>query len=215
MFLDPSTIIQALNQRQAVKQFNSDYVLESRYMDAVIDSINLAPTSFGLQPFKLLQIQNKELRKQIRQIAWNQAQVTEASELLVWTVEQDLSAVLDKYAVMSQALRNYTKEDALKYADFIREFIAVRELESNNFYSEWAARQAYISLGFAIQTFALLGIDCCPMEGFDKNKLDILLELPEKNLSSVVMLAVGKKSNLEETSVKIRLNKTDLLKIVK
>ncbi len=215
MFSDSSIIIQALNQRQATKQFNPDYVLEGKHMDALIDSINLAPTSFGLQPFKLLQIQNKELRKQIQQISWNQAQVTEASELLVWAVEQDLSVVLDRYAVMSQALRNYTKEDTLRYTDFISEFIAVRELESNNFYFQWAARQAYISLGFALQTCALLGIDCCPMEGFDKNKLDILLELPEKKLNSVVMLAVGKKSSLEKTSVKIRLNKTDLLKIIK
>ena len=136
----------------------------------------MTPSSFGLQPWKFLVIENSELRKKLRPLANGQAQVTDASHYVVFAMVKNMRAeYVDKYVSRVAEVRGQTLESLAKYRQHIVSGIidGHRSLQVNT----WASDQTFLALGQLLASAALLRIDACPMEGFDKRAYDEVLGL--------------------------------------
>ncbi len=181
------SITKALHWRYATKRMNGSKIPKEK-LDSILDAISLAPSSFGLQPFSVLVIENKELLEKIKPITMGQPQITEASALLVFAVWDTLTLEkINGYIALIASKRNVTVDSL----NNLQEIIAsqLKNSDSDNFI--WNSKQAYIALGFALVAAAVEEIDSTPMEGFDKKLLDNLLQLKEKGLRSSVIMTLG------------------------
>ena len=186
-------VLEELNWRYATKKFDTLKKLTPQQIDGLLTAIQLAPTSYGLQPFKVLVVSNPAIREQLKAAAYGQTQVTDASELLVFaTFVNYTEAHVDEYAA------NIIDTRGIKFAE-IEEFVGMMKGSVKSQNQEqlqvWNTTQAYIALGFLLQTAALHGIDACPMEGFDAAKFDEILGLANKNLKAVVIAPIGFRAN--------------------
>jgi nitroreductase len=152
-------------------------------VDAVLDAIALAPTSFGLQPFTVRVVKSEEVKQKLQPVSFGQAQVVEATYLLVFCAKNDAKGVTEKY-ISANSLDVYNKQ----YADMIRHAIGSK---SKDEMLAWAKANTFIALGVAITVAANLKIDACPMEGFEADKVKKILALPEHEFP-VAYLALGK-----------------------
>ncbi|MDP2580995.1 NAD(P)H-dependent oxidoreductase [Shimia thalassica] len=183
-----STLIEKLNWRYATKKMDPAKTVPQEKVDQIVEAIRMAPTSSGTQPFELFVVTNPEVRADIRKVAWDQAQITDGSHLLVFAAWDNYSA--DRIdAVTSQMTEERGELPLLnQYYENLKATYLPREQQTNH---DHAARQAYIALGFAMAAAAELEVDCCPMEGFDPSKVDEILGLKEKGLGSVLLLPLG------------------------
>ena len=185
-------IIEKLKWRYAVKKFDTRRKLTNDQLAYLLEAINLAPTSYGLQPFKVLLVEDKAIREKLKAQAWGQGQVTDASQLIVFAAQTKLSAKdVDAFVANISKTRNIPVEALAEYEGMMKNTIQSRTPEQ---LTQWAARQAYIALGFLLSAAASANIDACPMEGFSNEAFDDLLGLKEKGLTSVVMATVGYRS---------------------
>lgn len=181
--------LEKLDWRYAVKKMDPTKSVAQADVDLIIEAIRMAPTSSGLQPFELLVITNDEIRADIQKVAWNQAQITEGSHLLVFAAWDNYTeARIDAVTAQMAAARGGMTETLEGYYTNLKKMYLPREAEVNY---EHAARQSYIALGFAMAAAAELGVDCTPMEGFDPSKVDEILGLKDKGLRSVTLLPLG------------------------
>ncbi|GAA3867822.1 NAD(P)H-dependent oxidoreductase [Celeribacter arenosi] len=178
-----------LDWRYAVKKMDPTKPVSDEKIAGLLKAIRFAPTSSGLQPFKVFVITNTETREKIAAAAMNQAQILEGSHVLVFAgfdnyTEERIEEVVAQHAEE----RPGTREALDAYYDMLKSIYLPRDAHVN---AEHAARQAYIALGFALAAAAELEIDTTPMEGFDPAAVDAILGLPEQGLKSLSILAVG------------------------
>lgn len=186
-------IIEKLNWRYATKQFDPSKKLTEEQVNFIIEATNLAPSSFGLQPFTIIVIEDELIRKQLKKAAWNQPQTTDASHLILFAANTNLSEDdVDEFLKRISETRNIPIEALAEYDRMMKGFI--KQMSKQDVIN-WEAKQAYIALGQLMVSCAIEGIDTCPMEGFDKGEFDKILGLTDKNLTSVVMAAVGFRSD--------------------
>ena len=192
--MNKEEILKALNWRSAIKIFDPEKKLKEDEIRFILEVGRLAPSSSGFEPWKFIVVKDKTLREKLYEVSFNQSKVKDASDLIVITYRTDLAQngvkdLINRTANIEgkkeEELQNFkkAKEDALNIK------IADGTLE------EWAQAQTYIPLGMMIETAALLGIDATPMEGFEAEKVDQILKLPEKNLKSITMLVLGKRGD--------------------
>ena len=181
------SLINQLNWRYATKRMNGTKVPQEK-VDKILEAIRLTPTSFGLQPFKVIVIENEALREQIFNNACKQPQIKEASHVLVFAANKKVSQnQVDEYIANIAATRGLPV-DALE--GFKAMFAGgVNGDAQQNFV--WTARQAYIAFGIGIVAAAAEEVDATPMEGFSAEALDTILGLSEQNLSAVTVLTLG------------------------
>jgi nitroreductase len=174
--------------RYATKKMHPAKSVAQADQDKILEAIRLAPTSSGTQPFEVLVVTNDELREKIRPVAWDQAQITEGSHLLVFAAWDNYTAErID--AVVEQLVSERGDLPMLReYYENLKANYLPRDAQVN---FEHAARQAYIALGFAMLAAAEAGVDCPPMEGFDPAAGDEILGLQEQGLRSVLLLPLG------------------------
>ncbi|WP_430812561.1 MULTISPECIES: NAD(P)H-dependent oxidoreductase [unclassified Carboxylicivirga] len=185
-------IIDTLNWRYATKHFDTNKKLSEEQLNFILEATNLAPSSYGLQPFSLVVIESDELRQKLKKAAWEQPQITDASHLILFTVNTNLSVEeVDRFIDRIAKVRQVPVEALGEYEAMMKGSIKRMSPEEAGL---WAAKQAYIALGQLMVACASEGIDTCPMEGFDKQAFDELLDLPSKGLRSVVLAAVGFRS---------------------
>lgn len=184
------TLHDALTWRYAIKKYDTTKKVSEADLQMLMEAAQYAPTSFGLQPFTIFHITNTETRKALRGAAWDQAQVTDASDFFVFAVPTNLSS---KHVDEFMALTSQVQQVPLESLDGYKAMIngAIEGKKDDIIKKEWAARQAYIALGFLLEAAAVSGIDASPMEGFDPSAFDEILGLSAKNLTSVVMVSVG------------------------
>lgn len=182
-------IIKALEWRYAVKKFDPSKLLSENQVAMLKEAFNLTATSYGLQPIKLVVISDKSLQKKLRDFAFNQAQVEEASHVLLFCIEQGVDAeFIRNYFNRVKEIRN-TPEDVLEpFQNFLIEDFE-KKTEDDIF--NWAKNQAYLAMGNMLTVCAMGGIDACPMEGFSTEAFDEILDLKSANLRSVLVLPVG------------------------
>lgn len=181
-------LIKSLEWRYAAKKM-SGRVVDQEKVDKILEAIQLAPTSMGLQPFTVLVITDKELKEKIQPIAYNQSQITDSSHLLVFAAWADINeGQVEEYINHTAATRNMPVAQLEEFKQTLLGIITRNSTQQNY---EWAARQSYIAFGTAIAAAAELRVDATPMEGFNAEALDELLELKEKGLRSVTLLPLG------------------------
>jgi nitroreductase / dihydropteridine reductase len=183
----------SLEWRRAVKHFSQGEVDVKPIVEAMVN----APSSFGLQPYKILAITNKELKERLKPVSYNQDQVTECQTLFILCARTDVEVRAEEYLKANEsasALRDYMMGFAKHLPDK----------------TAWAARQAYIALGFGLAAAAEHRIASCPMEGFQAAEVSTILELPS-NLVPVVYLAVGEATQEDGTHARFRFPESDLL----
>lgn len=203
-------LIESLQWRSATKQFDTTKQVSQDDLETLIAAANLAPTSGGMQPFKLIVISNKELMNSLVEDSYNQAQVAQGSHLLVFAVENHLDGIVDRYITRASEVRNMKKEDLQGYADSMNYYIGgMDKLTQYN----WAKSQAFISLGMVMATAADLKIDSCPMEGFVPENYSEKLGLKEHSLTPVVILPIGYRSSEDKyaSMPKVRKTSSDFL----
>ena len=181
-------LLEALNWRYATKKMNGQPVPQEK-IDQILDAAQLAPTSSGLQPFKIIVITNPELKAKIQPIAFGQSQIVDSSHLLVFAAWDNYTPErIDHVFAHTAAERGIPVSTFDDYVNRLKSQYLNRSAEQN---FEHAARQAYISFGLAIAAAAELQVDATPMEGFDNAALDELLDLPQQGLKSVTLLPLG------------------------
>ncbi|GGO84600.1 nitroreductase [Marinobacterium nitratireducens] len=182
-------IVEALNWRYAAKRMNGRKVPHEK-VERILEAARLAPSSYGLQTYSILVIEDPALREKIRVLAYDQPQITESSHLLVFAAWENINEThVDDFIRMTAAARGLKLTELEGYRQAING--TVNGFASSDEQLHWAARQAYISLGTALTAAATEQVDASPMEGFDAAGLDDLLSLREQGLRSVVLLALG------------------------
>lgn len=181
-------ILQALEWRYATKSMNSERVPQEK-IDTILEAIRLAPSSFGLQPYTVLVIEDEALKKQIQPIAFNQPQIVESSHLLVFAAWSNVSPEqIEEYIQDTATVRNMPAESLNDFKNTMLNMATNRTQEEN---FNWSARQAYIAFGTGLLAAASEKVDATPMEGFNNAALDELLGLDKKGLKSVTLLPLG------------------------
>lgn len=197
-------IINSLEWRYAIKKFDSAKKLSNQQIETLKKAFNLTPTSFGLQPIKMIVIQNKELQEKFVELSYNQRQVADASHLLIICIKNDTTAEdINSYFNLEKETRNIEESTISNFRKQLLEMYENKTVEERNLS---AIYQAYIALGNLMTVCALEKIDACPIEGFIPQKVDELLKLKELNLSSVLMLPVGfrDENDIMSTMKKVR-----------
>jgi len=180
--------IQKLEERYATKAMNGKVVPEEK-IENILEAIRLAPTSSGLQPFEVMVITKPELKAQIREIAWNQPQVTDCSHLLVFAAWDHYTADRINYMFdLTNEIRGFKNEGWENYRNQLLKTYPHKDPQENY---EHAARQTYIALMAGMTQAIYEGVDSTPMEGFDNEALNKILNLKDKNLKSTVILPLG------------------------
>lgn len=207
-----SELLDALRWRYATKAFDPNRKIPAETWSALEDSLVLSPSSFGLQPYRFVDVQDRATRETLRPHAWNQSQVVDASHLIVFAARTGLTEQeIDTHLARIAAVRGVAPESLAGYRGMMTGMLL-----SDGFkplLPHWTARQAYIALGNLLTTAALLGIDTCPLEGFVPAEFDRILGLEESGYASVVACALGYRSAQDKyASVpKVRPPKQDII----
>ncbi|HKB60988.1 MAG TPA: nitroreductase family protein [Gallionellaceae bacterium] len=182
-------LLEKLNWRYATKKMDPALAVSQQKVDRILEAIRLAPTSSGLQPFEVVVITNAELRRKIKAIANGQSQITDCSHLLVFAAWDDYTPErINEMFDLANEERGFKSEGGENYRKMLLDLYPPRGAEVN---FQHTARQAYIGLGVAVAAAAIEGVDSTPMEGFDADALDELLDLRARGLRSVLLLPLG------------------------
>ncbi len=209
-------VLEAYGFRHACKLFDASKKIDEADMDYLLETGRLSPTSFGMQGVRMIVITDDALRAKLKPACWNQNQIDSSSHLVVFTTRtQDLvpgsdwvksrfadrgmpieaqEAYYTRYAGFHQSL----KDQIAGY--FSRSFV---NLFYNIFHHgrnaqdiyHWGAKQCYILMGNMMTAAAMIGIDSCPLEGFEKNKVEGILELDTQKEEVVLICAFGYRQN--------------------
>lgn len=181
-------LLHQLHWRYATKKFDSTKQIPNDLWQTLEQSLVLAPSSFGLQPWKFFVITDFTLRQQLVEHSWGQPQVAEAPYLVVFAVKKELTIEdVDRYIERIAEVRQVPIESLNGFSNMIKGFLANPPMPP----VEWATRQVYIALGQFMTSAALLGIDTCPMEGFIPPKYNEILGLDAQGYSAVVLCSAG------------------------
>jgi nitroreductase len=204
--------IERLNWRYAVKKFDPTRTILPAAWSTIEETLILSPSSYGLQPYRFLIIEDPELRRRLAGAAYGQPQVTDSSHLVVFAVRRGIGhAYVERFIGRIAEVRKVPAESLTGYQHAI-----VRDLidgPRHRWIDEWSARQTYIALGNALTAAALLGIDSCPMEGFEPDKFDEILGLSARGFASVVLCAFGHRhpDDKHAHEAKVRFSREDLI----
>jgi len=199
------SFLKNLDWRFATKKFDSQKKVSEKDINQICEAIRLAPSSFGLQAWHTYVITDSEIKKKMRSISYLQSQVVDASHVLVFCGRNDVMQRIDTYSDLNikNNILDVVKVKGIQ--TFMKGAMIGRSEEQR---MDWAKRQAYIALGFALAACCELHIDSCPIEGFNSTEMDKLLHVPP-HMNSVVMLAVGYRKE-GPTHSKVRFSKEDL-----
>lgn len=208
-------LLDKLNWRYAAKAMNGDTVPDKKLQN-ILEAARLAPTSSGLQPFEIIVIENKELKEQIKPVAWNQSVITDCSHLLVFAAwdtytEERINYMFD----LTNDIRGFKNEGWENYRQMLLSSYPQKDAEEN---FNHAAKQAYIAFSQALAAAAFEGVDATPIEGFDPDAVDKILGLREKGLRSAVLMPIGYRKENEDwlvNLVKVRKPMEDLVTVMK
>lgn len=193
------SLLNALNWRYAVKHF-SDIKLSAQQIDFLTESIRLAPSAFGLQPYRLIVVESTDLKNKLMPACFNQPQIISCSHLFIFAgqtrIEQsDIAEFIKKLAKTQQT----TVEKLTGYQQQIEQSLLPL---SQNAKQQMAAEQCYIALGTLLAAAAIEKIDTCPMTGFDAMQVNTILGLNTQGLSAAVLCPLGIRSNEDKTALR-------------
>jgi nitroreductase len=188
--LSTNALLARLHWRYATKKFDPAKKIHPSLWSALEEALVLSPSSYGLQPYHFLVINDPEIRKTLRVASWDQSQVTDASHFVVFARKLSITAAdIENFVGLIASTRSAERGSLQGYYEMM-----VGDLVSgprSAWIKEWTARQTYLALGNLLTSAALLGVDACPMEGFDPAKYDEILGLPAKGLGATSACPLG------------------------
>lgn len=202
-------IVDSLNWRYATKKFDSGKKLDDETLEKLLEALRLSASSFGLQPWKFIVVTDPEIKKQLPAVSWGQMQPQDCSHLVVICRIAELDeAFVDKFLNASATTRGVTVDSLASYSAMIKGF-----LSNSKDKETWAAKQCYIALGTLLTAAAHLGVDACPMEGFDAAAYDKILGLEKQGCHSVVICPVGYRASDDKyaQAPKVRFQAEDVI----
>ena len=208
------TLLSALNWRYATKQFDASKKLTGDQWNAVQESLHLAASSFGLQPWKFVVVTDPAKKAALVPDAWGQSQVADCSHLVVICAKKTMTEPdVDKLMAATAQQRGAEATSLDGYKGMIVGTLSARTPE---LIAHWNARQCYVALGFLLQAAALMQIDACPMEGLVPEKFDEQLGLTGSDYTSVVMCALGFRSENDKYAhlAKVRYQTSDVFEFI-
>ena len=188
--INSNQLLEQLNWRYATKQFDSSRKISASDWTTLEEALRLTPSSGGLQPWKFIVITDPAVRAKLRPASYGQPQITDASHLVVFAAKNNFSeADVDAHLRNVSKTQNVPLEALAQFRGMLVGGIvqAMDETARN----AWARNQAFIALGNLLTSSALIGIDACPMEGFDRAQYDEILGLKAKGYSSAVIATLG------------------------
>lgn len=208
--MNPEKLISALNWRYATKCFDKTKKIDDEIWKKLEKILILSPSSFGLQPYKFLVIQDQELRKKLRPHSWNQSQIEDCSHLVVFLGKKILSEdCIKNYVDLIAKTRNIPVESLAEY----QKLMIKNLLNDKKDIVNWAAKQAYIALGNLLTAAAIFGIDTCPMEGMSPEQYDEILGLKHGRYTALCACAFGfrDKDDKYQNLQKVRFSEENLI----
>jgi len=205
-----NTFLDHQNWRYATKKFDATQKITTENLEILMEAIRLSSSSYGLQPYKILIIENPDLRAKIQKAAWGQSQVVDASHLLVFANQTDISdAQIDEFIENTSKTRGIAAETLAGYQGFMKSKINELSGEAKNI---WNAKQAYLALANLMNAAAELKIDVTPMEGFSPADVNEILGLNELGLNATLLAPIGYRHTDDATQhyKKVRKSKEEL-----
>lgn len=198
-------IIDALEWRYAVKKFNEEALLSEQQLEAVKKAFNLSASSYGLQPYKLVMLQNKALQERLLPHSYNQKQVVQAAAVLVFCIRKDIdSSYIDGYFGLIASARGQTPESLDGYKNFMKSTLVGKTPAEM---STWATNQVYLNMGTLLTACAAMEIDSCPMEGFSPAGYSEVLELDKMGLEAVLVMPIGIRASDDSVAILKKVRK--------
>lgn len=205
-----NSFIENAQWRYATKKYDPTRKISAADLAVLKEAISLSASSYGLQPYKVIFVENPELRAQLQPASWGQSQIVEASHLVVFANELNLGdAQIDAYFENLIQTRGISMENVQGYADFMKASIQKIPLEVRNV---WTAKQTYIALSNLMNAAAELKIDTTPMEGFEPKLYNEILGLNERNLNAALVCTIGYRHPDDTTQhyAKVRKSESNL-----
>ena len=203
---------QAMDFRHACKVFDADKKIDDEQMQYILEAGRKSPSSFGMEAWKFLVITNEELKAKLRPFCWDQVQITSCSHLVVILAGID-SVKVQSGEVEKRFKRRQMPQESLDfymdiYANHLKDVLNSDE----NIYA-WTAKQCYIALANMMTAAAYIGIDSCPIEGFEKEKVETVLGLDTSKYQVAALVPFGYRLN--EQSEQLRLPLEDVVSYIR
>ncbi|MFN8791660.1 MAG: NAD(P)H-dependent oxidoreductase [Bdellovibrionales bacterium] len=213
--MNPQQIVEKLNWRYAVKKFDAKRKISESDWNVLAESLRLAPSSYGLQPWKFLVIRNRDILKKLTPATWNQTQVEDCSHYVVFATPTRMTTEhVENFVQKMVSVRGVERSTLQGYYSMMNKNV-VENLEPAKGL-EWMRRQAYIAMGFLMETAALMDLDSCPIEGLEPEKYDQILGLKEKGWSAIASVALGYRhaDDKYQSAKKVRFDRKDVIEYV-
>lgn len=203
-------LIDSLEWRYATKKFDSSKKVSLENLEQIKKAIQLSASSYGLQLYKVLIIESSEIREKLKSVSFGQDQITEASHLVVFCNYSVVTEKhIDEYFVLKSQVEQIDISHFKGYSDFIKADVRNKsEIEKQR----WTSNQTYLALGNLLNACAELKIDACPMEGFDAEKYNEILNLEKQGLNASVIATIGYRSDddVSQNAKKVRKSTDNL-----
>jgi nitroreductase len=210
----PASVLEQLHWRYAVKQFDPTRTIPADTWRVLEDSMVLSPSSYGLQPWKFFVVADPATRQKLLPVSWNQRQVVDASHLVVFAVKATVGPPdAERLIQRSSAVRGIPVE---KLDGYKKMMVGSLTRATPEHVREWMTRQVFIALGVFLTAAAMVGVDACPMEGFQHEQYDEILGLPAKGYHSVVVATAGYRAEADVTGKlpKVRYEKAEMIEVI-
>lgn len=192
-----STLLDNLNWRYATKKFDATKKISSEDLNTLKEAVRLAASSYGLQPYKVVVVENPEIREQLKAAAYGQTQITDSSQLFIFANDLNAGAEsVDAYIKNISETRGVPADALAGFADMMKGTIANLSQDAKNI---WTAKQTYIALGTLLAAAAELKIDATPMEGFNPAAFNEILGFDKLGLNASVIATVGYRHGEDDT----------------
>ena len=183
-------VIRALNFRHACKSFDPEKKISKEILDLILTAAHLSPTSFGLEAWKFLVISSDEAKKTLRPACWNQPQITDASHVIVILSKPGLADPSKEYVKLNFERRGLPEDVTKVYIEKYKNHMETQVFPRMSAYA-WCSKQCYIALANIMTTAASEGIDTCPIEGFEKEWVEKVLNIDTSQYEVAVVVALG------------------------
>ena len=198
-------LIKNLKWRYATKKFDPSKKISNEDLAKIKEAVQLSVSSYGLQLYKILIVEDSALREQLKPASWGQTQITDASHLFVFCSYASVkNEDIDEYINLKASTQGIAPGALTGYGDFMKSKLA-EQTDSEK--AHWTAKQTYLALGNLLAACAELNIDACPMEGFDAAQYDEILGLSQKGLSASVVATIGYRAEDDQTQNALKVRK--------
>ncbi len=192
----------AMGFRHACKIFDENKKISDEELTYILEAGRTSPSSFGMEGWKFLVISNEALKEKLRPFCWDQVQVTSCSHLVIILAAIDNVKVESGEVKKRFARRDMPQENLDFYMDIYAKHLEKTLSCDENVY-HWTAKQSYIALGNMMTAAAYIGIDSCPIEGYDKEKVEEVLGLDSSKWQLSVVLPLGYRINEQPTQLRL------------